>query len=156
MIDTPYARAINLVTTLDLVTVFQETESVTKSRFHCTYFGKTFSLPVTMIEGGRDTLDNRETEDVDAEDGLEFGINRGEENTGAVGLEMARPLPPLLDEQVTVRAPVEAIVVEALTELVGAIDGAVDGIDDKLGNKGEEDKVATVIGMSLPCRLMQS
>ena len=27
-VDTPYARAINLVTTLDLVTVFRETKSV--------------------------------------------------------------------------------------------------------------------------------
>ena len=72
MIDTPFAFAINLVTTLELVTVFWLTKSVTKSRFHCTYFGKTFSLPVTMIEGGRDTLDNKETDDVDAEDVLEF------------------------------------------------------------------------------------
>ena len=35
LIDTPYAFAINLVTNLDLVTVFRETKSVTKSRFHC-------------------------------------------------------------------------------------------------------------------------
>jgi len=34
----PYARAINLVTTLDLVTVFWENKSVTKSRFHCMSF----------------------------------------------------------------------------------------------------------------------
>ena len=37
LIDTPYACAIYLVTTLDLVTVFQETKSVTKSRFHCIF-----------------------------------------------------------------------------------------------------------------------
>ena len=35
--DNPYECTINLVTTLDLVTVFWETKSVTKSRFHCTY-----------------------------------------------------------------------------------------------------------------------
>ena len=69
---------------------------------------------------------------------------------------MARILLPLLAEQVVVRVPVEAIVVEALTKLVGVTDGAVDGINDILGNRGEEDKVAVVIGMSLPCLLMQS
>ena len=108
-----------------------------------------------MIEGGRDTLDNNEADD-DAKDGLEFAINRGEEKTGAAWLEMARILLPLLAEQVVVRVPVEAIVVEALTKLVGVTDGAVDGINDILGNRGEEDKVAVVIGMSLPCLLMQS
>ena len=49
----------------------------------CTYLGKTFSFPVTMIEGGLDTLDKVEAGDVDAEDALEFGVKIGEENTGA-------------------------------------------------------------------------
>ena len=48
-----------------------------------TYLGKTFSFPVTMIEGGLDTLDKVEAGDVDAEDALEFGVKMGEENTGA-------------------------------------------------------------------------
>ena len=47
--------------------------------------GKTFSFPVTMIEGGLDTLDKVEAGDVDAEDALEFGVKMGEENTGAAG-----------------------------------------------------------------------
>ena len=58
----------------------------------CTYLGKTFSFPVTMIEGGLDTLDKVEAGDVDAEDALEFGVKIGEENTGAAAGTMNRIL----------------------------------------------------------------
>ena len=50
-----------------------------------TYFGKTFSLPVTMIEGGLDNLDKVDAGDVDAEEPLEVvdkmggeGVDRNE------------------------------------------------------------------------------
>ena len=44
-----------------------------------TYFGKTFSFPVTTIEAGLDNLERVEAGDVDAEDALEFGVKIGDE-----------------------------------------------------------------------------
>ena len=55
------------------------------SYFWKAYLGRTFSLPVTMMEGGLDTLDNVEAGDVDADDALDVGVSVGGENTAATG-----------------------------------------------------------------------
>jgi len=51
-------------------------------------FGKTFSFPVTIIEGGLDTLDKVEAGEVEVDDALEFGVKRGEEKTEACDEEV--------------------------------------------------------------------
>ena len=127
-----------------------------------TYLGKTFSFPVTMIEGGLDTLDKVEAGDVDAEDALEFGVKMGEENTDA-GLKVdgraALPLSGAGAPTAAAAAVAEGVVVDVFCRgvefegVVGVVgdDDPIDG-DDKLGRTADEGKPVVAIGMSRPCR----